>query len=1220
MSESGERTVEVMGVPHGVDEELLSLYFENKRRSGGGPIVSVEKEGDRVLLLFEETEAAIRVLSKSCHVLHNAELTVRRPASKDPLRLLLCGINASTSMELVELYVENMMGIDADDYTLYPSPGRDLFLIHLHQPFVKDFEKLRDKISKKPLDGCRITIEELKQADSILVENLPPNITTDTLTLYFESERCGKLEVKEVVMMTESIARVSFVNFESVERALKQKSLKLEELPDAEFTVKPYFLFPRPTGSTSASQFSVEASSDSSIDSKRQSSSSTTPTQIDIPTENRVVYQALHGSASEPLLSLPAQREESEVVMEDLTEDIPVETFSSHISVQDSVKLALLKSSPLALDIHQTHPNLKIQMGDNDVQIEGPDKLLVEKLKSTFLEFLDSVVQAHFTFDGRTAQLLAQEEVKQRLLQNLKAASLLSTYIVVDTDVVVTSLSLSMVNKACAFLKSQMSDLSIPVDREFECMLYSREWTEFLQSLGCCAATVSESGGTIKIVTLKGMEDEKQTKIVEFLSTPIEKETVISMEPGMLKYIQIHCHQLLAEMNQVTIFPLDAGDACGLRIHGNAGACQMADEVLRGVVSSVCTRTITLSHPGVARFLADAEATKLLQDMQTKFQVYINVKMLHWKPLETEDIFDAAWSLPSHQNPTSLSLDCSAQDADLMYQNSNDARAPGQGLIDGAKILFAAMDERVDSGTTILTDPTTMEDEIDLYTAGGEMAPSCPDTELQDSPQPSVDRGDVAGAPLVDINGTLCPPTSFPDSLEEEAQLSVAIQYSMESTKRSVADEDEELQMVLELSRKMVRHEGPLDRANKKTPEMEKAVNMCLQDAIAAANSAQVFVFAGYSCDLIRVDIALGKKVTLRQVEEKVEHKSLKNLSAFHKRFVDVIKRKHAVDIQIQGTTATISGFNDYVAEALPDLKLLLKRISGMTSDPEIRRTVQWVRHDQNSSATTPYTSDMIVVIESAWKMRQKKIDVLLNNQPHIINLEKMEEYSVVSGKSVKISRKLLSSADLCSDIPEEDYSLLSSMPETARVNEDSDEFQDVVKDFYESIQEHHNKIRIIKVDKLMNRLLFNQYRLKKASISQSATDPEVERTLFHGTSETSVKEICIHGFNRSFCGKNATVYGQGVYFAVNSALSVQDQYSPPNADGHKYVFVTKVLTGDFTKGSHSMKTAPLKESSEIPLRYDSVTDNPSNPSLFVIFNDTQAYPEYLITCQKIHR
>lgn len=97
----------------------------------------------------------------------------------------------------------------------------------------------------------------------------------------------------------------------------------------------------------------------------------------------------------------------------------------------------------------------------------------------------------------------------------------------------------------------------------------------------------------------------------------------------------------------------------------------------------------------------------------------------------------------------------------------------------------------------------------------------------------------------------------------------------------------------------------------------------------------------------------------------------------------------------------------------------------------------------------------------------------------------------------------------------------------------------------------------------------------------------------------------------------SATVYGQGVYFAVKSALSLNDRYSPPNADGHKFVFVSRVLTGDYTKGCRSMKTAPLKESGDMPFRYDSVTDNMDNPEMFVIFNDTQAFPEYLITCER---
>ena len=51
-----ERTVEVLLLPEGVDEELLYLYFENRRRSGGGPLVSVEKKGNRATLVFEDAQ------------------------------------------------------------------------------------------------------------------------------------------------------------------------------------------------------------------------------------------------------------------------------------------------------------------------------------------------------------------------------------------------------------------------------------------------------------------------------------------------------------------------------------------------------------------------------------------------------------------------------------------------------------------------------------------------------------------------------------------------------------------------------------------------------------------------------------------------------------------------------------------------------------------------------------------------------------------------------------------------------------------------------------------------------------------------------------------------------------------------------------------------------------------------------------------------------------
>lgn len=86
---------------------------------------------------------AAQVVSKGHHVLHNVELIVRKAAPKDSCRLLLRGINPSTITDMIELYVENMMGLEGGDYTLHPSPERDLILIHLSQPLSRGLSNKR---------------------------------------------------------------------------------------------------------------------------------------------------------------------------------------------------------------------------------------------------------------------------------------------------------------------------------------------------------------------------------------------------------------------------------------------------------------------------------------------------------------------------------------------------------------------------------------------------------------------------------------------------------------------------------------------------------------------------------------------------------------------------------------------------------------------------------------------------------------------------------------------------------------------------------------------------------------------------------------------------------------------------------------------------------------------------------------------------------------------
>lgn len=85
--------------------------------------------------------------------------------------------------------------------------------------------------------------------------------------------------------------------------------------------------------------------------------------------------------------------------------------------------------------------------------------------------------------------------------------------------------------------------------------------------------------------------------------------------------------------------------------------------------------------------------------------------------------------------------------------------------------------------------------------------------------------------------------------------------------------------------------------------------------------------------------------------------------------------------------------------------------------------------------------------------------------------------------------------------------------------------------------------------------------------------------------------------------------YGDGVYFAVNSSYSDRG-YSAPDANGHKRMYRCLVLTGDSCQGVAGMRMPPPKAGQQSHILYDSL----SGPSMFIIFNDCQAYPEHLIT------
>ncbi|KAA8590618.1 hypothetical protein FQN60_014552 [Etheostoma spectabile] len=117
------------------------------------------------------------------------------------------------------------------------------------------------------------------------------------------------------------------------------------------------------------------------------------------------------------------------------------------------------------------------------------------------------------------------------------------------------------------------------------------------------------------------------------------------------------------------------------------------------------------------------------------------------------------------------------------------------------------------------------------------------------------------------------------------------------------------------------------------------------------------------------------------------------------------------------------------------------------------------------------------------------------------------------------------------------------------------------------------------------------------------------EQYLFHGTDESLIEAICEQNFDWRMCGVHGTAYGKGSYFARDASYS--DRYASVKRTLNKIMFAALVLVGEYTRGSSSYVRPPAKGKGTT--LYDSCVDNESNPSIYVVFEKLQIYPEYLI-------
>ncbi|XP_046549029.1 protein mono-ADP-ribosyltransferase PARP14-like [Haliotis rubra] len=328
-----------------------------------------------------------------------------------------------------------------------------------------------------------------------------------------------------------------------------------------------------------------------------------------------------------------------------------------------------------------------------------------------------------------------------------------------------------------------------------------------------------------------------------------------------------------------------------------------------------------------------------------------------------------------------------------------------------------------------------------------------------------------------------------------------------------------------------------------------------------------------------------------------------------HQHGVQMNVNRHMGRIRVTGLLSNVSDACNSIYQMIREVD---KEINEQQYAEELQKVVQWyyIETDEETANNVMTKYDLLTnaVLEKAFKKGQTK---KVEHDGVVFDFNDWVEYPVDDDQDqVKIIRKDFVKGS-SSKVPDT-WEQAGDEVSVKQVAAGTPEYQSVLKTITDSFG--GGTLQVIRIDRVQNNVLYQQFHAKKNQLENQNPNVVVERYLWHGTKQEHTMNICNYGFNRSHCDKSQSEYGEGVYFTTTAPAAAQDRYAPVDANGKRYLFQSRVLTGSFTTGQAQLRVPPPRDPAKPELLYDSVVNDPADPKTFVIFSDTQAYPEYFIT------
>ncbi|NWV47621.1 PAR14 polymerase, partial [Daphoenositta chrysoptera] len=355
----------------------------------------------------------------------------------------------------------------------------------------------------------------------------------------------------------------------------------------------------------------------------------------------------------------------------------------------------------------------------------------------------------------------------------------------------------------------------------------------------------------------------------------------------------------------------------------------------------------------------------------------------------------------------------------------------------------------------------------------------------------------------------------------------------------------------------------------------------------------------------------LRSAISKEQSQIEIVDESISHFGEEESEELDCLQQNSKIVLNFMSNSIEISGVTkDVCMASLAVHKMILRVKAAKEKESQaklLQNLIKWKYSEKGSYV--PFNGLTNVELEDAYMRKQKMIKVTIGKRTYTVDMERKTAVDA-QGKQISIIRIDKSEDQKSTMLPPTWDPMENEQPKTVELKPDSKEYKDVQEKFLQTCQ----SFKIEKIERVQNPYFWKAYQIKKCEMDKKNGNRKNEKLLFHGTSKESLTLINKHGFNRSYAGTHAANFGNGSYFAVNASYSAHDTYSKPDVNGKKYMYLARVLVGEYSQGIKGAITPASKNGSNSVDLFDSSTDNVNQPSMFIIFNDIQAYPEYLIT------